>query len=81
MTIGKIKIIDSAKKHGFTEEDILAMIGRAFNRKTDTRNPNKHLLYAFDSNANLVEIGYESGGTDAVVFHCMRVHNSRKAKR
>jgi hypothetical protein len=73
-------MIESAKKHGFLEGEIIGMIGRAFNRKSSTKDPNKHLLYAFDKNANLVEIGYESDGQTAIVFHCMRVHNPRKVR-
>jgi hypothetical protein len=74
----KIKVIESAKKHGFSEGEIIEMIGRAFKRKSNTKDSNKSLLYAFDKNANLVEIGYERDGQTAVVFHCMRVHNSGK---
>jgi hypothetical protein len=76
----EIRILQSALRHGYGEDEIVAMIGRAFKRATDSKNSNKHLLYCFDNNTNLVEIGYESDGQVAVVFHCMRFHNIRRVK-
>jgi hypothetical protein len=76
-----IRILTSARKHGYNDDEIVTMIGRAFKRLTDQQNKDKHLLYCFDKKANLVEIGYESDGQTAVVFHCMRFHNPRKVIR
>jgi len=76
----EIKILPSANKHGYRDDEIIAIIERSFKRVTDSNNKNKHLLYCFDDSANLVEVGYESDGRTAVVFHCMRFHNVRRIK-
>jgi hypothetical protein len=76
-----IRILPSAHKHGYSDDEIMVMMGRAFKRLTDSQNKDKHLLYCFDNNANLVEIGYEANGQTAMVFHCMRFHNTRRVQR
>jgi hypothetical protein len=68
----RIKILDSALKHGVTKETLFFVLeNQLFDEMVDG-DPAKTLIIGYDENANLVEmIFYEMEEDYLVVFHAM----------
>jgi uncharacterized DUF497 family protein len=71
----KIVYIDSAFKHGVTQEDIeWAIKTKEYDAEIEEEGyENKHLIIGFDCNTNIIEIFYNVLDEDTIrVFHAMK---------
>ena len=70
-----ILILDSAYKHGITEESILFCIYNYRNDKTLNDPPLKRLFVGFDHSGNAIEVIAieEEEGNRLVVIHAMKL--------
>ena len=60
-------ILDSARKHGIPETDILSVIAEPYVIAELRSEPEKTLFLGFDSNANAIEVITDTG-TDGETF-------------
>ena len=74
-----MKILDSAFKHGIAEQDIVYVYEFAVNSLVLQTNPEKVMLFGFDTIGRGLEIGYivNDQGED-IVIHAMKVRSVYK---
>jgi hypothetical protein len=73
----RIKINQSALKHGIFEQDICLAIENFIYEDPVESEENKFLLIGFDKSGNLLEIIYEFVDNEIIhVFHAMRCRKS-----
>lgn len=74
-----MKILDSALKHGITEQDIVYVYEFAINSLVLRTNPEKIMLFGFDTIGRGLEVGYvvNDQGED-IVIHAMKVRSVYK---
>jgi len=68
----EVEILQSATKHGLSEEDILHALSQSIHDETLEVDPNKTLSIGFDGKARLLEIIFHViSDMRIVVFHAM----------
>jgi hypothetical protein len=77
----RIKVIDSALKHGISKETLFFVLeNHIFDEMVDG-DPAKTLMIGYDENANLVEmIVYEMEEDYLIVFHAMPCRKEYRKK-
>jgi hypothetical protein len=71
----EIRFLQSAFKHGFTEDDIRAAVKNCcyYGLDAESDEDDRYLLLGFDSKLRLLEIlYYQVGDNGMLVFHAMR---------
>ena len=67
-----VEILQSAKKHGLCEEDILCALRQSIFDETLESDPNKTLTIGYDGKARLLEIIFHVISDEhIIVFHAM----------
>ena len=69
-----MKILDSALKHGIQEQDIAYVHEYAINSLVLHTNPEKIMLFGFDTIGRALEVGYivNNQGED-IIIHAMKI--------
>jgi hypothetical protein len=70
------RIIDSAKKHGISEEDIDYVYNNAVSGLLLVEEPQKVMLFGWDTSGRALEVGYFREGATDVVMHAQKIRKS-----
>jgi len=74
-----MKILDSALKHGISEQDITYVYESAVNSLVLQTVPEKIMLFGFDTIGRGLEVGYVSNdGKEDIIIHAMKVRATYK---
>jgi hypothetical protein len=71
------RIIESARKHGVKDEDIMYTYFTADESIQLTEEPEKYMLFGFDTNGNPLEVGYfinDQG--ERIIMHAMKLRKA-----
>lgn len=70
-------ILNSARKYGVSDEDIMSAFGVPYLSKPIRDDPRNELIIGYDTSGNLIEVIFEINAEhDFVVFHAMKCRKS-----
>jgi hypothetical protein len=67
-----VRIIYSAREHGVHDEDIWCVYKHAVSRLIMNKDPEKCMLFGYDTIGRPLEVGYFEDNGDRVIMHAMK---------